>query len=290
MPRRRRNSIIGRTAVVTGAGSGIGRALAQRLSRAGCPVALADVDATGLKETASGLTGPVLTETVDVADADAVHRFAAAVRDWAPGALGGVFNNAGVAVAGTVLHGSPADDEWLRRINVDGVVNGTRAFLPLLAAQDSGVLVNTSSVYGLAGVPSCSAYCASKFAVRGFTDSLRQEMAGTGVGVVVVHPGGIKTNIVRNSRATGDPEGRGMSDAQRAEEFEALAMTTSERAAEIIVSGVERGRSRILVGPDAHVFDLAVRLAPTRYMSLVNGLESLLVRVGDRRGTAEVTR
>lgn len=280
MPRSRRSTIIGRTAVITGAASGIGRALARRLSRAGCPVALADVDAGGLKETAADLGGPVLTEVVDVADGAAMRELARAVAGWAPAPLGAVFNNAGVAVTSTVLDGSPEADEWLRRINFDGVVHGTRAFLPLLVAQDDGVIVNTSSVYGLAGVPFHSAYCAAKFAVRGFTDSLRQELAGTGVRAVVVHPGGIRTNIARSARTIGDPDGRGLTDAERADEFEAMVMTSPEKAAKIICGGIERGRSRILVGPDAAVFDLAVRIAPTRYMSILAGLESLFVKAG----------
>src|SRR5580658_5175163 len=222
-----RRNIAGRPVMITGAASGIGRSLAQRLSRSGSPVAIADVDETGLKETARSLPGPALTRVLDVRDAADQHRFAAEVRQWlaslAHGArLAAVFNNAGVAVASSVLDADPGDDEWLWQINFHGVVNGTRAFLPILVEQDEGVIVNTSSVFGLVGMPNQSAYCASKFAVRGFTDALRQELRGSGVHAVNVHPGGITTNIARNARIRKDPEGRGRTHDQLASEFEAL--------------------------------------------------------------------
>ncbi|MEU9823252.1 SDR family NAD(P)-dependent oxidoreductase [Pseudonocardia alni] len=279
-PGARRDPLRGRTVVVTGAASGMGRELSRRLSRDGCPVVLADVDTAGLAGTVEGLRGPVRTVELDVADAAAVREFATAVARWAPAPIGAVFNNAGVAVTGSVLEGSADDDEWLRRIDFDGVVNGTRAFLPLLVAQGSGTIVNTSSVYGLAAVPFHSAYCAAKFAVRGFTESLRHELAGTGVRAVVVHPGGVRTEIARRSRTSSEPDDRGLSPEERAAEFEALAMTGADRAARIIVDGVERGRSRILVGPDARFFDLATRLTPNHYMALVGALESALARFG----------
>jgi short-subunit dehydrogenase len=203
------------------------------------------------------------------------------VRQWlaslAHGArLAAVFNNAGVAVASSVLDADPGDDEWLRQINFDGVVNGTRAFLPILVEQDSGVIVNTSSVFGLLGMPNQSAYCASKFAVRGFTDSLRQELRGTGVSAVTVHPGGIRTNIARNARIRKDPEGLGRGHEQMAADFEAITMTTPDKAAQIICRGVEQGKARILVGPDAYVFDALARVAPTHYYDIMARLEKRL--------------
>ena len=268
MPRNRR-TIAGRPVMITGAASGIGRALAQHLSSTGSPVAIADVDETGLKETAESLSGPVLVRVLDVRDADDQRRFADEVREWLSAPLAAVFNNAGVAVASSVLDAVPDDDEWLRRINFDGVVNGTRAFLPILVEQNDGVVVNTSSVFGLLGIPYQSAYCASKFAVRGFTDALRQELRGTGVAAVTVHPGGIATNIARNARVRKDPEGRGRSHEQLAAEFEAMTMTSPDKAAQIIVRGVERGKSRILVGPDAYLFDALARIAPTRYYDVI---------------------
>jgi NADP-dependent 3-hydroxy acid dehydrogenase YdfG len=218
---------------------------------------------------------------LDVRDAGDQHRFAAEVRQWLPSLahrarLGAVFNNAGVAVASSVLDADPGDDEWLRQTNFDGVVNGTRAFLPILVEQDTGVIVNTSSVFGLLGMPNQSAYCASKFAVRGFTDSLRQELRGTGVSAVTVHPGGIRTNIARNARVRRDPEGLGRSHEQMAADFEAITMTTPDKAAQIICRGVERGKARILVGPDAYVFDALARVAPTHYYDVMARLEKRL--------------
>ena len=271
-----RRPISGQPVVITGAASGIGRSLAQHLSRSGSPVAIADIDETGLKETAASLRGPVLTRVLDVTDAADQLRFAAEVREWLTAPLAAVFNNAGVAVSASVLDGPPEDDEWLRRINFDGVVNGTRAFLPILTTQNSGVIVNTSSVFGLVGMPYNSAYCASKFAVRGFTDSLRQELRGTGVSAVNVHPGGIKTNIARNARVRKDPEGRGRTHEQMAAEFDAVTLTTPDKAAEIIVRGVERGKARVLVGPDAYLFDALARVAPTRYFDVVAVIEKRL--------------
>jgi NADP-dependent 3-hydroxy acid dehydrogenase YdfG len=277
---RRHRFVAGRPVMITGAASGIGRSLARRLSRSGSPVAIADIDEDGLKETARSLPGDVLTRVLDVRDAADQHRFAAEVREWLTGSKAGplaaVFNNAGVAVASSVLDADPEDDEWLRQINVDGVVNGTRAFLPLLVEQDYGVIVNTSSVFGLVGMPYQSAYCASKFAVRGFTDSLRQELRGTGVSAVTVHPGGIQTSIARNARVRKDPLGRGRTREQMAAEFEAILMTTADKAADIIVRGVERGKARILVGPDAYVFDTLARVTPTHYYELVSRMEKRL--------------
>jgi NAD(P)-dependent dehydrogenase (short-subunit alcohol dehydrogenase family) len=280
---RKRRTIAGQPAMITGAASGIGRSLARLLSRTGAPVAIADIDEAGLKDTAQSLRGPVLSRVLDVRDAEDQRRFAAEVREWLPtlpGAppLAAVFNNAGVAVASSVLDADPDDDEWLRRINFDGVVNGTRAFLPILVEQDLGVIVNTSSVFGLAGMPYQSAYCASKFAVRGFTDSLRQELRGTGVRAVTVHPGGIKTNIARSARVKKDPTGAGRSHDQMAAEFEQLLRTTPAQAAAIICRGIDQGKARILVGPDAYVFDALARVAPTHYYDIMVRLEKRLQR------------
>ncbi|EWM10557.1 SDR family oxidoreductase [Kutzneria sp. 744] len=268
--------LTGRPVMITGAASGIGRSLALRLNRLGSPVAVADVDETGLKQTAASLRGKVLVRVLDVSDAADQRKFADEVRDWLPAPLAGVFNNAGVALSSTVLDADPEDDTWLHNINFHGVVNGTRAFLPILVAQDSGVIVNTSSVFGLAGMPYQSAYCAAKFAVRGFTDSLRQELRGTGVSAVNIHPGGIKTNIVRNGRMRQDPEGGERSMDEMAASFERIAMTTPDKAAQIIHRGVEAGKARVLVGPDAYVFDAMMRIAPTHYFDLIG-------RVADRR-------
>jgi NAD(P)-dependent dehydrogenase (short-subunit alcohol dehydrogenase family) len=280
---RRRPDITGRPVVITGAASGIGRALAQRLSGLGSPVAIADVDEAGLAKTSASLSGPVLSRVLDVSDAADQLRFAGEVRAWLPAPLAAVFNNAGVAVTSTVLDAVPEDDDWLHGINFDGVVNGTRAFLPILVAQDEGAIVNTSSVFGLVGMPYQSAYCASKFAVRGFTDALRQELRGTGVRAVTVHPGGVTTNIARNARIRKDPEGLGRTREQMAAQFEAVTMTSPARAAQIIHRGVERGKARILVGPDAYLFDALARITPTHYYTVMSRLESTLRARARRR-------
>ncbi len=262
--------------MITGAASGIGRALAQRLSRLGSPVAIADVDEDGLEKTAASLSGPVLRRVLDLRDAADQLRFAEEVRGWLPDRLAAVFNNAGVAVASSVRDAVPEDDDWLIDINFRGVVNGTRAFLPILLDQGEGVIVNTSSVFGLVGMPYQSAYCASKFAVRGFTDALRQELRGTGVRSVTVHPGGITTSIARNARVRSDPEGLGRTKEQMAAQFEAMTMTSPDKAAELIHRGVERGKARILVGPDAYLFDALARIAPTHYYTVISQLQSRL--------------
>lgn len=271
-----RPRLSGRPVMITGAASGIGRALAVRLARAGSPVAIADNDEAGLKETAASLSGRVLTRVLDVRDAADQLRFADEVRDWLPAPLAAVFNNAGVAVTSSVLDAVVEDDAWLHDINFHGVVNGTRAFLPILVEQESGVVVNTSSVFGLAGMPYQSAYCAAKFAVRGFTESLRHELRGTGVRAVTVHPGGITTNIARNARVRKDPEGLGRTKEQMAAQFEAITMTSPDKAAAIIHNGVEKGKARILVGPDAYVFDALTRITPTHYYSVLAGLQKRL--------------
>lgn len=269
----------GRTAFISGAGSGIGRATARLLSAKGCPLAIVDQDEEGLAATADLLgPGPVLTRRLDVRDRQAQMAFAAEVAAWSPGPIGMVFNNAGVTTTQDVAEGAVEDDEWVRQVNFEGVVHGTRAFLPILLSQNSGVIVNTSSVFGLIGFPGQSAYCASKFAVRGFTDALRQELRGTGVSAVNIHPGGVKTNVLRNARYHAHPTQPGLAHEDAARQFEAMARTTPERAAEIIYAGVTAGKSRVLVGLDAYFLDALVRLMPTRYYDVIARLEPLVAR------------
>jgi NADP-dependent 3-hydroxy acid dehydrogenase YdfG len=279
---RRHRPLAGQTVVITGAASGIGRALAQRLSAHGSPVAIVDANSEALEETAATLSGPALVQELDVRDRHGQLAFAAKVKEWAPSPIGAVFNNAGVAVSSTVAAAAIEDDEWLHSINFEGVVHGVRSFLPILLEQRSGVIVNTSSVFGLAGIPHQSAYCASKFAVRGFTESLRHELRGTGVRAITVHPGGVKTNIARNGRLHTDPKGLGRTREQIADEFEALVPTTPERAAEIIHAGVDAEKARILIGPDAHVIDIVTRLTPTHYWTVLSALEYLATRAASR--------
>jgi NADP-dependent 3-hydroxy acid dehydrogenase YdfG len=261
----------GRTAVITGAASGIGRALAQRLAAHGSPVAICDWNEEGLEETAASISGPVFARKLDVSDRQAQLQFAAAVQEWAPAAIGLVVNNAGVTVSQTAAEAAVEDDEWVVNVNFWGVVHGTRAFLPILLAQRSGAIANVSSVFGLMGFPTQSAYCASKFAVRGYTESLRHELRGSGVRAITVHPGGIRTNIVRNARFHVDDKGN-TDHAAMVAEFARIARTSPAQAAKTIHTGVEKGRERILIGPDATVISLLTRAAPVRYFDVLERL------------------
>lgn len=256
-------------AVVTGAASGIGRALALRLAHAGARLALADVNEAELQATAqlvkpSGVN--CSTHLVNVSDEARVQAFVQEVVS-AHGHASLVINNAGVALYGTVEELSTADIAWLMGINFWGVVYGSKYFLPVLQQQPSAHLVNISSVFGLVGFPGQSAYNASKFAVRGFTEALRHELIDSTVRVSCVHPGGIKTNIARNARI-----GAGASAVNRPHEvarFEQLTPTTAEKAAERILRGIERNEVRILIGPDAGLLDRIQRLFPRQYWRLI---------------------
>ncbi len=275
MRSRRPVYLDGRTAVITGAGSGMGQALARRLAAHGSPVAICDWDEEGLAETASTISGPVLHRKLDVRDRQGQMAFAAQVREWAPAPIGIVVNNAGVTVAQTAASASPEDDEWVVDVNFWGVVHGTRAYLPILLEEGSGAIVNVSSVFGLVGFPTQSAYCASKFAVRGYTESLRHELRDTNVRAITVHPGGVKTKIVEHARFHVDDRG-GTDQEAFIKEFESIARTTPEGAAKIIHTGIQRGRDRILVGPDAYMFSILSRIAPVHYFDLIARLQPLV--------------
>jgi butyryl-CoA dehydrogenase len=270
----------GRVAAITGAGSGIGRALARELADRGCHLALSDVDPDGLAETVARCEGAgvkVTSRMVDVADRAAVFAWADQAAEE-HGRINLIFNNAGVAVVATVEAHSFADFEWLMSINFWGVVHGTKAFLPHLRASGEGHVVNMSSVFGLISVPSQAAYNSAKFAVRGFTDALRMELEieGAPVSATTIHPGGIKTNIVRNARID---EGSGaLGDASNVRAtFDRVALTSPEKAARQILAAVANDRRRALIGPDAKVIDLLARLPGGLY-------QRALVR-GARRGT-----
>jgi butyryl-CoA dehydrogenase len=266
-------SFDGRVAAITGAGSGIGRALANELAGRGAHLALCDVDEAGLADTVAQCEGTgvkVTARCVDVAERPAVEAWAdAVVAEHGKANL--VVNNAGVAVAATI-DGMPYDDvEWLMGVNFWGVVHGTTAFLPHLKASGEGHIVNVSSVFGLISVPSQSAYNAAKFAVRGFTDALRMELevARCGVSATTVHPGGIKTNIARNARMNDSVADFAGSAAEARERFDRVAMTTPEKAARQILTAVERDRRRALIGPDAKALDLVSRLPAGLYQRVV---------------------
>lgn len=268
----KRMQLANKTAVVTGAASGIGRALAVSLARRGCHLALADINEEGLAETAVRISAPHLrisTHRLDVAAAAAVAAFPDVVRTEHPG-VDLLFNNAGVALGGAFEQISAADFEWLFAINFWGVVRMTRAFLPLLRASEEARLVNLSSLFGLIGPSGQTAYAASKFAVRGFSESLRHELADTNVGVTVVHPGGVATEIANTARL---PAAISAEEAARGRQQsnQLLKMPPAE-AGEIIVRGVERRQSRILVGSDAKLLALLARLAPVSYWRLLQGL------------------
>jgi len=253
-----------KVAVVTGAGSGIGRALAHELAARGCKLALADLNEATLEETARGLPGAKpLLRRLDVSDRASVYAFAEAVKSRYE-AVHVVINNAGVALSQRLAEVSYQDFEWLMGINFWGMVYGTKAFLPTLLAQNEGTVVNVSSVFGLVAWPTQGVYNCSKFAIRGFTECLRIELSGTGVRALSVHPGGIRTNIARNQRFYQDFRGRTDAAAVQAD-FERLARTSPEQAARAIVRAVEQGRERLLIGPDARLIDWIQRLLPVRY-------------------------
>ena len=252
-------------AVVTGAGSGIGRALAQQLAAAGSALALADVDEAGLAETTRSLgkTNALVTATVlDVADEGGVSAFAEDVARR-HGRVTLLINNAGVALEGTFEEISLDDLRWLMNINFWGVVYGVKYFLPMLKKEARSHIVNISSVFGLIAPPGQPAYSASKFAVRGFTECLRHELAGTPVRVSCVHPGGIKTAIARRARIGAGVKRKGLEE--KAARFEKLFRTSPETAAARILSGVERSEPRILIGSDAYKIDILQRLRPATY-------------------------
>lgn len=262
----------GKTAVVTGAGSGIGRALALGLAERGCHLALADIRPATLEPLAAELLPRglrVSCHALDVADRQQVAAFPALVTAAHP-AVDLLFNNAGVALAGRFDEVSEDDFEWLFSINFHGVVRMTRAFLPLLKQRPEAHLVNIASLFSIMTAAGQSAYCSSKFAVRGFTDVLRHELEGSSVGVSVVCPGGIATRIAVDARI-----GHGVSAAARQTNMERSAKLLSlppEKAAETILSGVERRKARILVGNDAKAGALLERLMPIRYYSVMRSL------------------
>ena len=262
----------GRTAVITGAAGGIGRAIAIALARRGCHLALADIDEAGLAKTADlalAFGVRLSRHRIDVADRAAVAEFPNLVTAEHPG-VDLLVNNAGVALGGTFEQVTVEDFEWLFEINFCGLVRMTRAFLPLLRLSGDARIVNLSSVYGLVAPPEQVAYAASKFAVRGFSEALRHELAGSGVGVSVVHPGGINTSIAEKARV---PAGISEAEiARRQERYRKLLRLAPEIAGETIVRGVERRQARILIGSDAKIISLIARLLPVSYWKLLSRL------------------
>ncbi len=259
-----------KVAVITGAASGIGRSLAVKLAKDGCKLALSDVNEAGLAETASMLglgADRVFTRKLDVSSEADFNSFADDVI-FQFGHADILVNNAGVNHNGKVID-TPIDDfKWIFDINFWGVVYGSRAFLPHLMKRPGASLVNISSLFGLVGIREQSAYCATKFAVRGFTESLRQEvkLARAKMDVISVHPGGIKTNIAKNARMV--TAGGAASEAEQkkfAAVFDRIAKTTAEQAAQAIIDGIKKGQARILIGNDAKFLDKIQRFFPAGY-------------------------
>ena len=250
----------GKVAVVTGAGSGIGQALAIKLAQLGAKVAISDMDMDGLAQTEERLKAigaPVKADQLDVTEREAFTAYADAVNEHF-GTVNQIYNNAGVASAGDIEISQFKDIERVMDVDFWGVVNGTKVFLPHLIASGDGHVINISSLFGLFAQPGGAAYSAAKFAVRGFTEALRQEMALAGhpVKVTTVHPGGTKTAVARNMIAA-----EGIDVAELARTFDKkVAITSPERAARIILDGVRKNKARVLVGPDAKILDIIVRI------------------------------
>ncbi len=264
----------GKVCVITGAGSGIGRALAENLARRGAKLALSDIDTEGLAETVrrvEALGAQVKSDRLNVAEREAVLLYADEVKKHF-GVVHQIYNNAGIAFHGEVIDSQFKDIERIMDVDFWGVVNGTKAFLPALIESGDGHVINVSSLFGLIAVPGQSAYNAAKFAVRGFTESLRQEMMARKhpVKVTCVHPGGIKTAVARNATYA---EGI---DAQKFSSFfdKQLALHTPEMAAQTITEGVRKGHARVLIGWEAKVLDVSVRFLASGYnriSAVVNG-------------------
>jgi NADP-dependent 3-hydroxy acid dehydrogenase YdfG len=258
----------GKVAAVTGAGSGIGQALALELGRSGATLAISDVDLEGLGQTEERLKAigtPVRADRLDVTEREAFQAYADQINEHF-GKVNQIYNNAGIAFFGDVELTQFKDIERVMDVDFWGVVNGTKAFLPHLIASGDGHIVNVSSLFGLMSMPGQAAYNAAKFAVRGFTEALRQEMTLNGhpVKVTAVHPGGIKTAIARSGTAA-----EGVDPELTAKFFDKwLANTTARRAAEIILEAVHKDRARVLVGPDAKVLDAIVRVTGSGYQRL----------------------
>jgi NAD(P)-dependent dehydrogenase (short-subunit alcohol dehydrogenase family) len=274
------SAVTGKVCAVTGAGSGIGRALALGLARRGARLAISDVSQAGLDATAEAVRAAgaaVHAQRLDVSDRDAMTAYADSVAEHF-GVVHQVFNNAGIAHSGSILESEYAEYERVFAINFWGVIHGTKAFLPHLIASGDGHVVNISSLNGFLAQNDMSHYCTTKFAVRGFTETLRIEMlqAGHRVGVTVVHPGGIKTNIANAALESARAQGQEVTaeDEERRRFYnEKLLKMDPAQAAEIIIKGVEADKPRVLVGNDAKAVDVLVRLLPARYPKVFMAIE-----------------
>ncbi|MBU3848601.1 MAG: SDR family NAD(P)-dependent oxidoreductase [Candidatus Acinetobacter avistercoris] len=261
-----------KVAAITGAGSGMGQQLAVLLAKAGCHLSISDVNEKGLAETVELLKKydvRVTTKKVNVADRDQVKAWAAdTVQNH--GSVNMIFNNAGVALGSTVEGASYEDLEWIMGINFWGVVYGTKEFLPLIKKTGEGHIINTSSLFGLTAQPTQSAYNSSKFAVRGFTESLRQELdiEKSGVSALCVHPGGIRTNIANDARMNESLKSLGMNPEKSAQAFNKFLRMPAEDAAQQILDAVLQNKRRLLIGNDAKAIDIMQRILPASYQKV----------------------
>ena len=261
-----------KVAAITGAGSGIGQQLAVLLAKQGCHLSLSDVNAQGLAQTVELIEKSnvrVTTQKLDVADRDAMKLWAAETVQH-HGSVNMIFNNAGVALGSTVEGASYEELEWIVNINFWGVVYGTKEFLPLIKKSGEGHIINISSLFGLTAQPTQSAYNATKFAVRGFTESLRQELdiENCGVSALCVHPGGIRTNIANAAKMNDSLRALGMNPEKSAKTFNKLLRCPPEEAARQILDAVQKDKRRLLIGNDAKTLDLIQRVLPTGYQKV----------------------
>ncbi len=281
------NVFKGKVAAITGAGSGIGQALALGLAKEGCNLSLSDVSEKGLAATVE-LLKPykvnVTTTKVDVSDRAQVAAWAKSTAEQ-HGQVNLIFNNAGVAMGSTVEGMSYEDLEWMMSINFWGVVYGTKEFLPLLKKSGDGHIINISSLFGLTAQPTQSAYNASKFAVRGFTESLRQEldMENCGVSATCIHPGGIRTNIAKAARMSDNLKSLGMDPSKSIAAFDKLLRTPADEAARQILDGVRHNSRRVLIGSDAKVLDLIQRVLPQGYQKVFGKATQLQTRMLNKK-------
>ncbi|MEG0198224.1 MAG: SDR family NAD(P)-dependent oxidoreductase [Acinetobacter sp.] len=265
-----------KVAAITGAGSGIGQQLAILLAQQGTHLALSDVNEQGLVETRSLIAQYPVNATftqLDVSNQEAVRAWAADSFTH-HGKINLIFNNAGVALASTVEGMNYEEMEWIFNINFWGVVYGTKEFLPYLKQSGEGHVINISSLFGLTAQPTQSAYNATKFAVRGFTEALRQELdiQNNGVSATCVHPGGIRTNIANNARMSDSIRALGMNPARASRSFNKVLKTPPSDAAKIILDAVRKNKARILIGTDAKILDVVQRITPTHYSQALNFL------------------